>query len=82
MTEQTEVPTVALFSPDQINDMRKRVLAGEEFPADEYRNLIRSYRACRLAGQTTSATKTAAKTDKATKNAPVDLNALLGNLGL
>ena len=37
-------------TPEQINDLRQRVLAGEEFAADEYREIIRSYREARMAG--------------------------------
>lgn len=71
-----------LKTVDELNDLRQRVLAGEEFPVEEYREILRSYRAARLAGVTAAAPKTKAKAEAATKAAPVDLNALLGSLGL
>ena len=71
-----------LKTVEELNDLRQRVLAGEEFPVEEYREILRSYRAARLAGVTAAAQKTKAKAEAATKAAPVDLNVLLGSLGL
>ena len=71
-----------LKTVEELNDLRQRVLAGEEFPVEEYREILRSYRAARLAGVTAAAPKTKAKAEAATKAAPVDLNVLLGPLGL
>ncbi len=71
-----------LKTVEELNDLRQRVLAGEEFPVEEYREILRSYRAARLAGVTAAAPKTKAKAEAATKAAPVDLNILLGSLGL
>ena len=71
-----------LKTVEELNDLRQRVLAGEEFPVEEYREILRSYRAARLAGVSAAAPKTKAKAEAATKAAPVDLNVLLGSLGL
>ena len=71
-----------LKTVEELNDLRQRVLAGEEFPVEEYREILRSYRAARLAGVTAAAPKTKARAEAATKAAPVDLNVLLGSLGL
>lgn len=67
---------------EEINDLRKRVLAGEEFPAAEYREIIQSYRASRLAGVSAVAEKTKKKAAATTAAAPQDLQALLSGLGL
>lgn len=67
---------------EELNDLRKRVIAGEEFPADEYREIIRSYRASRLAGVAAVAVKTKGKAEAKAKAAPVELNVLLAGLGL
>lgn len=67
---------------DELNDLRKRVLAGEEFPAEEYREIMISYRAARLAGVSAAAPKAKAKAASAAAATPVDLQALLGTLGL
>lgn len=67
---------------DELNDLRKRVLAGEEFDADSYREIIRSYRASRFAGVSAAAPKVKAKAEAKAVTAPVDLQTLLGSLGL
>ena len=48
-------------TPEQINDLRKRVLAGEDVSPDEYREIIQAYRAQRLGAVTASAPKTVAR---------------------
>ena len=67
---------------EDLNDLRKRVLAGEEFSAEEYTEIIREYRAARLAGVSAAAPRTKAKAEAATKAAPVELGALLESFGL
>ena len=73
-------PTLA--TAEELNDLRKRVLAGEDFPAEEYRKIIAAYRANRLGAVTAAAPKAKAKAAASAKAAPVDLNSLLGGLGL
>ena len=67
---------------EELNDLRKRVLAGEEFSREEYAEIVKSYRAARATGVANAAPKTKAKAEAAAAKAPVDLQALLGNLGL
>jgi hypothetical protein len=67
---------------DELNDLRKRVLAGEEFSPEAYREIIVSYREARLAGVSAAAPKAKAKAEGQTAKAPVDLQVLLGSLGL
>lgn len=67
---------------DELNDLRKRVLAGEEFDAESYREIILSYRAARAAGVSAAAPKVKAKAEGKAAAAPVDLQVLLGSLGL
>lgn len=67
---------------EDLNDLRKRVLAGEEFSAEEYTEIIREYRAARLAGVSAAAPRTKAKAEAATKATPVELGALLESFGL
>lgn len=81
MTETQAVPPT-LATAEELNDLRKRVLAGEEFPAEEYRKIIAAYRANRLGAVTASAVKTKAKAAATAKAAPQDLSTLLGSLGL
>lgn len=81
MTETT-TPLPDLPTAEQLNDLRQRVLAGEEFPADEYRKIIQAYRANRLAGVTAAAPKAKAKAASAAKATPQDLSTLMSNLGL
>lgn len=81
MTTPTVTPPT-LATADELNDLRKRVLAGEEFPAEEYRKIIAAYRANRLGAVTAAAPKAKARAEASSKAAPVDLNTLLGNLGL
>lgn len=71
-----------LPTAEELNDLRQRVLAGEEFPPDEYRKIIQAYRANRAAGVQAAAPKTKAKAEAKAAAAPVDLNALLGDLGI
>ena len=67
---------------EEINDLRKRIPNGEEVSADEYREIIRSYRAQRLGAVTASAPATKARAASAKANAPVDLNSLMASIGL
>lgn len=79
------VPTAApvrLATVEELNDLRKRVLAGEEFPAEEYRKIIAAYRANRLGEIAAAAPKVKARTEAGKKAAPVDLSTLLGDIGL
>lgn len=71
-----------LATAEELNDLRKRVLAGEEFPAEEYRKIIQAYRANRLGAGTASAPKTRAKAASTAAAAPQDLATLMSNLGL
>lgn len=73
---------ISLPTAEELNDLRKRVLAGEEFPAEEYRKIIQAYRANRLGAVAASAPKTKAKAATAAKAAPQDLATLMQNLGL
>ena len=67
---------------EEINDLRKRILNGEEVSADEYREIIRSYRAQRLGAVTASAPATKARAASKAANAPVDLSSLMASIGL
>lgn len=79
---ETQAVAPPLHTAEELNDLRRRVLSGEEFPADEYRKIIAAYRANRLGAVSAAAPKTKAKAASAAKAAPVDLNALLGGIGL
>lgn len=81
MTTAATTPA-PLATPEELNDLRVRVLAGEEFPTEEYRRIIQSYRANRLNAVSNAAPKAKAKAAAATKAAPADLNSLLTGLGL
>ncbi len=81
MTEQTVNPPT-LITAEELNDLRRRVLSGEEFPAAEYSRIIAAYRAHRMGAVAAAAPKAKAKAASAAKAAPVDLNTLLGGLGL
>lgn len=72
----------SLPSAEQLNDLRARVLAGEEFNAAEYSRIIAAYRAHRMGAVTAAAPKTKAKAASKTAATPVDLNTLLGGIGL
>lgn len=50
MTEAVPAPSPTFKTVDELNDLRQRVLAGEDFLAEEYREILRSYRAARLVG--------------------------------
>lgn len=65
---------------DRLNDLRQRVLAGEDVSADEYKEIIQSLRNKRLGDLQVSAEKKA-KT-KAEAKPPVNLDELLGGLGI
>lgn len=80
MTEQVAVPT--LPTAEELNDLRKRVLSGEEFPAEEYRKIIQAYRANRMGAVAAAAPKAKAKAASAKAATPQDLATLMGSLGL
>lgn len=79
-TQAVTPPTLA--TAEELNDLRKRVLAGEEFPAEEYRKIIQAYRANRLGAVTAAAPKTKAKAAASAKATPQDLSSLMNSLGL
>lgn len=82
MSEQaTPTPSTPL-TDEELNDLRKRVLAGEEFPAEEYRRIIQAYRANRLGAGAAAAPKVKAKAVAKAANTPQDLATLMGSLGL
>jgi hypothetical protein len=55
-----------LLDVSRLNEMRSRILKGEEFTAEEYRDIIRSYRQLR---GTIDMTSTEAKSTAAKKTA-------------
>ncbi len=81
MSDETTSPP-PLATVDELNDLRQRVLAGEEFSSEEYSKIIQAYRANRLAAVGASAVKTRAKAAASTKAAPQDLSSLMNSLGL
>lgn len=66
---------------ERLNDLRQRVLAGEDVTLDEYREIIQSLRKKRMGDLVDSAAKKAAKSKDSAKPA-VDLDTLLGGLGI
>lgn len=64
---------------ERLNDLRQRVLAGEDISIAEYTEIIQSLRAKRHGDVTASAEK---KASAKTKAAPVDLDTLLSGLGI
>lgn len=66
---------------ERLNDLRQRVLAGEDVSLDEYREIIQSLRAKRSGDITDAAVKKATKAKTEAKPA-VDLDTLLGGLGI
>ena len=71
-----------MLSVEELNDLRQKVLAGVEFPPEEYKRIIQAYRATRLGAVTAGAEKTKAKVVSAAKAAPVDLGTLFASIGL
>lgn len=71
-----------LPTAEELNDLRQQVLAGKEFNAEEYARIIEAYRAHRSTAVAAAAPKAKAKAAASAKAAPVDLNVLLGGLGL
>lgn len=67
------------MSPDQINDLRKRVLSNTPVTDAELAEAIKTLRAGRFAAATAA---TAAKTKRAAAAPVVDLDAALADLGL
>lgn len=86
MSDPTSTPVpetpVPLPTAEQLNDLRARVLAGEEFQAAEYSRIIAAYRSHRMGAVAAAAPKAKAKAASKAASAPVDLNTLLGGLGL
>lgn len=82
MSEQVNTPSIPLATPEELNDLRARVLAGEEFPADEYRRIIQSYRAHRSGAIAAAAPKAKAKAASTKAAAAVPLSTLMAGLGL
>lgn len=80
MSETPSLPP--LTTVEELNDLRQRVLAGEEFSSEEYSKIIQAYRANRLNATTASAVKTRAKAAASAKAAPQDLATLMNTLGL
>lgn len=78
----SDTTPISLPTAEELNDLRQRVLAGEEFPAEEYRKIIQAYRANRLGAVAAAAPKTKAKAASSAKAAPQDLATLMQNLGL
>jgi hypothetical protein len=78
----TDILPPTLPTADELNDLRKRVLAGEEFPAEEYRKIIQAYRANRMGAVAAAAPKAKAKAASSAKATPQDLATLMGSLGL
>lgn len=66
------------MSPDQINDLRARVLAGQPVSPEEQLEVIKTLRAGRMA----SATTKAAKKGKTGEAAAAEVDDILGSLGL
>lgn len=66
---------------ERLNDLRQRVLAGEDVSIDEYREIIQSLRNKRMGDLQESSAKKAAKSKDSAKPA-VDLDTLLGGLGI
>lgn len=81
-TSTPSSPASALATAEELNDLRKRVLAGEEFPAEEYRKIIQAYRANRLGAVDAAAPKAKAKGKAAAAATPQSLENLLGSMGL
>ena len=81
-TTPASSPVPELPTAEQLNDLRAQVLAGKEFNAEEYSRIIAAYRAHRLGAVAAAAPKTKAKAASKAASAPVDLNTLLGGIGL
>lgn len=71
-----------MLNAEQLNDYRKRILAGEDIPVAEYEEIIRSYRNSRGTAVEAAAPKTKAKAAAAAKAAPMDLATLMAGLKL
>lgn len=65
---------------DELNDLRRRQLAGEELTEDEYRYFIRSYRAIRRGVVDTAAPKIERKAAAAKTSTAVPLETILAGL--
>ena len=71
-----------MLNAEQLNDYRKRILAGEDIPTEEYVQIIRAYRNSRGAAVEAAAPKIKAKAATAAKAAPMDLSTLMAGIGL
>lgn len=65
-----------MLSADQLNDLRQKVLRGEEIPREQMREVLESLRK-RRAEDIAAASATKERKAKAEKAAPVDLDVLL-----
>lgn len=65
-----------------LNDLRQRVIAGEELPIDQYTEVIKAYRAQRAGAVAASAPATKARAASKAAAAPVDLSVLMAGIGL
>jgi hypothetical protein len=70
------------LSPQQLNDLRSRVLAGETIPPEELAEAIKQLRGARTTASATSTASKKAKTAKTPAEAQADLESLLGDIGL
>ena len=71
-----------MLNADQLNDYRKRILAGEDIPVAEYEEIIRTYRLSRGSAVEAAAPKVKAKAEAKAKAAPMDLATLMAGLKL
>lgn len=72
--------TTLSTTPEQLNDLRARVLAGQDVSVDEYRTLIISLRAQRSGDIEKAATKSPTAKRALTPKAPVELPDFLSDL--
>lgn len=78
-----ETPAVTPTPQQRINDLRERVLKGEQITPEEYRDVIQSYRTRRLEASDAAAAKAAPKIAKRAAAKPnQSLDDLLGDLGI
>lgn len=71
-----------MLNAEQLNDYRQRILAGEDIPVEEYKQIILAYRNSRGTAVEAAAPKIKAKAATAAKAAPMDLSTLMAGIGL
>lgn len=76
--EQLNLGQPQPMTTEAINDLRRRVLAGETVSPDELRQAIATLRQNRMTAMSSAKTSKAKKSE----NAETDLKDLLGDLGL